>query len=114
MSLLTMQTVDVLRAPLVVDPYGNPSIERDWASATTTTYAGVSVQPDTSTEAVGDRPVVVTGWRLATPRGSDIDLLATDRVTYDGMTLEVDGEVARYFLGGRVHHVEARLKRVTG
>ncbi|MCR8576468.1 hypothetical protein [Streptomyces sp. Isolate_219] len=114
MSLLTMQSVVVLRAPLVVDPYGNPSTERDWGNATSTPYDGVSVQPDASTEATGDRATIVTGWRLFTDRWVDIDLLPTDRVQYDGMTLEVDGEVARYHRGGRTHHVEARLKRVVG
>lgn len=114
MSLLTMQSVVVLRAPLVVDPYGNPSTVRDWSSATPTTYDGVNVQPDASAEATGDRPTVVTGWKLFTNRWGDIDLLTTDRVQYDGTTLEVDGEVARYYRGGRVHHVEARLKRVVG
>jgi hypothetical protein len=43
----------------------------------------------------------------------DADILPTDRVEAYGMTLEVDGEVARFRLGGRVHHVEVRLKRVT-
>lgn len=117
MSLLTMQSIAVLRAPLVVDDYGNPSTERDWGNATRTPYSGVNVQPigdAPSSEAVGDRPTVITGWKLITSRGMDLDLLATDRVEHGGITTEVVGEVARYYLGGRVHHVEARIKRVTG
>ncbi|MFI8263678.1 hypothetical protein [Streptomyces sp. NPDC085665] len=74
----------------------------------------MAVVPDVSTEATGDRPVVVTGWRLITRRGVDVELEPGDRVTALGRLLEVDGEVSRWFLGGRVHHIEARLKGVTG
>lgn len=114
MSALYGDAVTILRAGYLVDAYGNPSSQRDWAHAVRTPVSGVSVQPDVSTEATGDRGTIVTGWRLFTPKGRDLDLLATDRVEFGGMTLEVDGEVARYRMGGRVHHVEARLKRVTG
>jgi len=107
-------TVTILRAGYLVDKYGNPTSQQDWANATRTPVSGVSVQPDVSTEATGDRGTITTGWRLFTPKGRDLDLLATDRVEFDGMALEVDGEIARYRVSGRVHHVEARLKRVTG
>lgn len=113
MSALFADTVTLVRAPLVVDKYGNPTTQRDWGKATRTTYASVSVQPDVSTEDTGDRSTVITGWQLRTPKGRDFPALATDRVEYDGMTLEVDGEVGRYHMGGRVHHVELRLKRVS-
>ncbi|AVO22266.1 head-to-tail connector complex protein [Streptomyces phage Nesbitt] len=103
-----------VRAPLVTDKYGNTTTERDWTKAVRTPITGVSVQPDGSSETDGDRELVITGWKLYTPRGRDLDLVKTDRVEWDGMTLEVDGEVARWRLGGRVHHVEIRLKRVTG
>lgn len=102
-----------LRAPLIVDKYGNASV-RDWANAVRTAVGNASVQPDNSIEETGDRSSVVTGWRLFTRTGTDLDLLATDRVEFSGMTLETDGEVGRYRFGGRVHHIEARLKRVTG
>ena len=107
-------SVVIVRAGYRVDKYGNESSERDWANAVRTPVTGVSVQPDVSEEETGDRRTVTTGWRLFTPMGRDLDLLPTDRVEYDGMTLEVDGEVARFRVGGRVHHVEARLKRVIG
>jgi hypothetical protein len=72
------------------------------------------VQPDSSSEDTGDRPTVITGWRLITPKGRDFPALATDRVEWDGLTLQVDGKVGRFRVGGRLHHVEARLKEVTG
>ncbi|MFJ9961074.1 hypothetical protein [Streptomyces avermitilis] len=114
MSILTADSVVIVRAPLKTDKYGNPSSVRDWASATRTPVAGVSVQPDGSAEATGDRTSTITGWRLMTAKGRDLDLLRTDRVEFDGMTLEVDGKVGRFRMGGRVHHVEARLKEVSG
>jgi hypothetical protein len=113
-SNLFGETVTLVRAPFKVDKYGNTTSERDWASATRTPYPGLMVQPDGSTEATGDRPSVITGWRLITPKARDFPALATDRVEWDGLTLAVDGEVGRFRVGGRLHHVEARLKRVSG
>ncbi|AUG87274.1 head closure Hc1 [Streptomyces phage Rowa] len=114
MSRLHGETVTLVRAPLKVDKYGNATSERDWAAATRTVYPGLMVQPDASNEATGDRPSVVTGWRLITPKGRDFPALPTDRVEWDGLTLAVDGEVGRFKVAGRLHHVEARLKRVSG
>ncbi|MFF7408703.1 hypothetical protein [Streptomyces lydicus] len=114
MSALYADSLTLVRAPFRVDKYGNTTSERDWANAIRTPYTRLSVQPDSSTEATGDRPYVVTGWRLITAKGVDIPALATDRIEFDGMTLELDGEVGRFRVGGRVHHVEARLKKVSG
>lgn len=113
MTLHYTQTVVILRASFVVDRYGNETSERDWSSATRTTVRRVSVQPEQSTEDDGDRPVIVTGWRLVTRTGADIDLVPGDRVVALGRVLDVDGEIARWTLGGR-HHTEARLKEVVG
>lgn len=114
MSALYGETVTLVRAPFKVDKYGNTTTERDWANATRTPYAGLMVQPDTSSEAAGDRPSVITGWRLITPKGRDFPALATDRVEWEGLMLELDGEVGRFRVGGRLHHVEARLRKVSG
>ncbi|MFD5308186.1 hypothetical protein [Streptomyces ardesiacus] len=103
-----------LRAPLVTNKYGDTTTDRDWSRAERYQITDVSIQPDGSSETNGDRELVLTGWKLYTRRGRDLDLVKTDRVEWDGMTLEVDGEVARWRWGGRVHHVEIRLKRVTG
>lgn len=117
--MIFADTVTRVRAAAQTDPYGNPSSTRDWAHATRTAMTGVSLQPDagsdTSTENTGDRTYVITGWRLLSKPGTDLDLSPTDRVElYDGVVAEVDGEIARWRLGGKVHHVEARLKRVGG
>jgi hypothetical protein len=114
MSLAYRDMVVRLRAPLKVDKYGNATTVRDWSLAERMPVTGVEVQPDGSSETNGDRELVITGWKIYTPRGRDLDLIKTDRVEYDGMTLEVDGEIGRHKLRGRVHHVEVRVRRVTG
>ncbi|MFJ4960990.1 hypothetical protein ACIP6P_00725 [Streptomyces sp. NPDC088729] len=114
MSALYGETVTLVRAPLKVDKYGNATTERDWSAAERWSYYGLMVQPDTSAEVTGDRPTVITGWRLITPKGVPFPALPTDRVEWDGLTLSVDGEVGRFRVRGRLHHVEARLKRVSG
>ncbi|WP_405817312.1 hypothetical protein OG241_22575 [Streptomyces sp. NBC_01390] len=114
MSVHYSQTVVLVRAPFLVDRYGNTTSVRDWANATRTTVRRVAVQPDASTEDGGDRSVVVSGWRLITRRGVDVDLAPGDRVVALGRLLDVDGDVARWTLSGRHHHTEARLKEVSG
>jgi len=93
MSVLAVDSVTVVRAPLVTDRYGGKI--RDWPTATRTAYAGVSVQPAGSTEDVRDREHISNRFTLFTSRGFDIDLLATDRVEWNGLTLQVDGGVDR-------------------
>lgn len=113
MSILACDTVTVVRAPEVAGRYGGQS--RDWSHATRTTYQSVSVQPVSSTEDVRDRELLVGKFTLFTSRGQDIDLLATDRIEWNGLTLQVDGDPNRWPMpGGGVHHVEASLKQVSG
>jgi hypothetical protein len=91
------------------------SVSAFTAPATRTAYQGVSVQPAGSTEDVRDRELLVGKYMLYTSRGFDIDLLATDRVEWNGITLQVDGDPNRWPApGGGVHHVEAALKQVSG
>lgn len=116
MSALHTQSVVIVRPGTTADRYNNT--QPDWgAGATRTPVAGVNVQPASapaqSAEHIDDRQTTVTGWRLYTDRGVDLDLRETDRVEYDGMTLEVDGKVGRWVgPGGGVHHVEAELREV--
>lgn len=113
MSVLAVDEVTVVRAPLTAGRYGGQT--RDWTAATRTTYQGVSVQPAASSEDVRDRELLIDRYTLFTSRGADIDLLATDRVEWNGLTLQVDGGVERWPApGGGVHHVEAALKQVSG
>jgi len=100
--------VVVLRAPLG-DPGRNGVRVRNWPAAARSEPVRASVQPDSSDEATTGRQTAITSWRLFAGPGTD--LLATDRVEWDGLVLEVDGEVARWKHRGRPHHVEAVLKR---
>lgn len=111
--MLYEQTATIVRAGAVTDEYGNQ--QPDWgAGATRTPVAGVNVQPiGGSTEDTDDKQVAVTGWRLYTPRGMDIDLRETDRVEAWDTTMQVTGKVARWPApGGGVHHIEAELREV--
>ena len=113
MSVLAVETVTVIRAPLIANRYGGQV--RDWDNAVRTDVDGVSIQPAATTEDVRDRELLTNRFTLFTSRGRDIDLLATDRVQWNGLTLQVDGDPNRWPApGGGVHHVEAALKQVTG
>jgi hypothetical protein len=110
--MLYLQDIVIVRAAAVEDEYGNE--QDDWGAATRIPVSGVNVQPaGGSTEDTEDKQVVVTGWRLYTPRGMDLDLRETDRVEAWGTTMQVTGKVARWPApGGGVHHVEADLREV--
>ncbi|TXS08234.1 hypothetical protein EAO71_37170 [Streptomyces sp. ms191] len=110
--MLYLQTIVILRASMTADPYGNE--KPDWPGATRTIVAGVNVQPaGGSAEDTDDKQLTVTGWRLYTPKGMDLDLRETDRVEAEGTTMQVVGKVARWpGPGGGVHHIEADLREV--
>lgn len=111
--MLYLQSVVIVRPGVVEDDYGNE--QEDWGDAATRIpVSGVNVQPSGgSTEDTDDKQITVTGWRLYTPRGMDIDLRETDRVEALGTVMQVIGKVARWPApGGGVHHVEADLREV--
>lgn len=111
--MLYLQDIVIVRAGASEDEYGNG--RPDWGDgATRIPVSGVNVQPaGGSTEDTDDKQVTVTGWRLYTPRGVDLDLRETDRVEAWGTTMQVIGKVARWPApGGGVHHVEADLREV--
>ncbi|MYR29805.1 MULTISPECIES: hypothetical protein [unclassified Streptomyces] len=110
--MLYEQSITILRASSMRDEYGNEV--DNWSAPARTAVDGVNVQPSSgSTEDTDDKQVTVTGWRLYTPRGMDLDLRETDRVEAWGTTMQVVGKVARWPApGGGVHHVEADLREV--
>ena len=112
--MLYLQDIVIVRAGTTTDRYGNE--QPDWgAGATRIPVSRVNVQPSGgSTEDTDDKQIAVTGWRLFTPRGMDLDLRETDRVEAWGTTMQVTGKVARWPApGGGVHHVEADLREVS-
>lgn len=108
MSTRYGDVVRVLRAPLSA-PGRNGVRLPLWADAVPSEPVRASVQPESSEEETTGRQTAITRWRLFAGPGTD--LLATDRVLWDDLVLEVDGEVARWKHRGRPHHVEAVLKR---
>lgn len=100
-------TVSVLRAPVVTDPYGGESL--DWANATVVATVPASVQPQSSSEEDVDRQMVVSRWKLFC---APADLEVTDRVTYMSDTYRVEGEIGRWRHRGQDHHIECFLERV--
>lgn len=111
--MLYEQSITIVRPGKTTDEYGN--VQPDWgAGATRIPVSGVNVQPvGGSNEDTDDKQVTVTGWRLYTPRRMDLDLRETDRVTLDGLTLQMAGKARRWPApGGGVHHIEADLSEV--
>ncbi|WP_394621298.1 hypothetical protein JNUCC0626_20035 [Lentzea sp. JNUCC 0626] len=115
--IMFTSSITVLRAPLLVDRYN--SERPDWKQATRTRVTGVSVQPTATTETTTEpRDQVVTGWRVYSRAGVDLDVRHTDRVELEnGTVCEVVGEIARWphpIRPGLVHHVEFDIQRVRG
>lgn len=106
MVTLGAHTVTVVRATTTEDSYGNPV--RNWGAASQSAVSGCSVQPVEGDEQTVGRNTVVSRWRLYAPPSTD--LLASDRVVYDGDTYEVDGEVQRWDFPP-LSHITALLRR---
>lgn len=116
------QSITRLRAPVTTDRYRNAT--RDWDNAERRRITGLSVVPlgssePRSGEGPGERDQTVTGWKVQSPPGVDLDLRSDDRVELDdngSVLCEVVGEVARFPdpWGRGVHHVEANVERVNG
>ncbi|MFE9845775.1 hypothetical protein [Streptomyces goshikiensis] len=89
----------------------------DWTTATRLTVTRVNVQPSVQAEAHDEtRTSRITGWHVQSDEGTNPDIRADDRIEWDGMTCEVDGEIARWpdLFSDSVHHVEFEMKRATG
>ncbi|GAA4688090.1 hypothetical protein [Streptomyces youssoufiensis] len=104
-----------VRAGVRIDRGGNQV--PDWTVATRLVIGQLNVQPATQVESENPtRTAVVTGWRVQSAPGTAPDVRADDRIEWDGMTLEVQGEVARWPdpITGATHHVEFTVSRATG
>jgi hypothetical protein len=109
------QTIAVMRAVHVTESR-HGATRRDWASAQQRAVHGCDVQPIstlTAQEDDVDREYIATHLRLFAPANADLE--ATDRVLWSGQTFEIDGPPHVWRgEGGRPHHIEAELKRLTG
>jgi len=104
-------TVTRLRAPLLDDGYGNKY--RDWPNAASVAVTSCRWQPLSSDEVLASRNGVELVARLLAPR--DADIVPDDRVTFGGVTFEVDGEPLRHRSpSGVAAHAEVLLRRFDG
>lgn len=99
-----------LRGVVVAGTQGRPS-RLDWATPTELDLP-CEFQPNSTSEDVQNQDRTVTSWRVFLPAAADIT--AADRWWFLGVVYEVDGEVERHRRGGREHHVELVVRRVSG
>lgn len=115
MAVTFHHTATVVRPGTTTDRGGN-QVE-DWTNAARTVVDELEIQPETQAEDADATRVVMTGrWRVISAPGTAPDVRARDRVEWDGLTYEVDGEIA-YWPGptpGAVHHIEFALIKATG
>lgn len=102
-------TITRLRAPLTTDGKGNQI--RDWATATSASFAGW-IQPVSSDELTLNQERIVSRWRLFAEPSADV--ISTDRISWGGKTFQVDGEIQAWDAGSGVHHYEGFLRSVSG
>lgn len=112
------QQISIIRAGQSTSVYSS-EVVKDWARAKTIEVPYlVSVQPQTTTEDSVERPQIITRWRMYTPPGTDLDLLADDRILLGGeLLMQLVGSVMRWpdpVSPGETHHVECVLEAVDG
>lgn len=100
-------TITILRAARVPSDYGNQTTE-DWSSAAETVVEGCSVQPAPASEFTVDRDSFITRYQVFAPASADV--LAGDRVAWDGNTYDVDGDPLRWDAGS-LSHIVFNLRR---
>lgn len=105
------QTVTRLRPEMADDGHGNT--QPDWTRVSSTPIANVVVQPGASEENLLGRDATLIRWTVLAQAGTDI--LATDRISYQGVTHEVDGPpMAQPSPTGNLSHVVILLKLWNG
>ena len=101
-------TVEILVGTVVVDRYGNDTL--DWSDPGETLIERCRVLPEAGTEIL-DR--VTRRWILFAPPDTPLD--SANRVRWDGIVYGVIGEVRRWpSPSGALAHIEADLERVEG
>lgn len=106
---LLSQTVTIVRASTVNDPYGTPV--KDWTTVTRTAYPA-RLEQTLAQEITTDRDTVTSDWRLFLEASAVIG--PYDRVEADGKTLEVVGSPSVEHTPRGPHHIEARLVLANG
>lgn len=83
----------------------------DWTTPSTAVYRA-EVQPLSTVEALAAQQRTETRWKAFLDYTADV--LATDRIVWDGDTYEVDGEPERWKRRAVGHHLELFLIRWQG
>lgn len=104
---LGSHTITRLRATERQSDYGNTT-ELDWTTPARTDIDGCSVQPASSDEFTIDRDSFTT--RLIAYVPSSAELRASDRVEWQGITYDIDGDVLRWDFGA-LSHIVINLRR---
>lgn len=108
-------TVTRLRAPNTTGPDG-ATIPGDWTNATEGQLLKVDYaaefQPLGSTEDVVAQQRTESTHKVFMP--PDADVLPTDRIRYQGIDYQVDGQPEAWGRAGRTHHLEVLVFRVQG
>lgn len=111
------QSLVRVRAGTKTDRGGNTVPDWSPGAVDRLTVTQLNIQPSIQRETLDEqRNATVTGWHVQSAEGTNPDIRFDDRLEWDGMTLEVDGEVARWpeLFKDAVHHIEFEMKRATG
>lgn len=86
----------------------------DWSKATQSTISGCSIQPASTSLSQDGRILGITeGLTAYIPAGSDV--LASDRIIYDGNTYIINGEPKAWTSpSGAVSNIQLQLERWSG
>lgn len=96
----------VTRVKTGEDKYGVPVYEE------TTVDHRAEVRPISSEENTAGAQQVITRYRLFV--GPRVELDPTSAITWRGAEYEIAGGIEPHTQGGRLHHFEAIMERVTG
>jgi Phage head-tail joining protein len=89
--------------------HGEPVI--DWTTPATAVYPA-EVQPVSTAEALAAQQRTETRWKAFLPFHADVE--PTDRILWDSVVYEVDGDVEKWKRRRIGHHLEVFLIRFEG
>jgi hypothetical protein len=102
--------VTVVHAGTTTDRYGNTV--KDWTTASSSSTRGWVSRSSTVELTDGGREGQMSGWIAYLP--VDTVVAGGDRVTWNGVTFEVDGPPNQAWTPRGPHHIEAQLRVVEG
>jgi hypothetical protein len=102
-------TVTRQRGTVSSGSHGEPVI--DWTTPATAVYPA-EVQPVSTAEALAAQQRTETRWKAFLPYSADVE--PTDRIVWDSVVYEVDGEPERWKRRAVGHHLELFLIRFEG